>query len=648
MLSFHLLIWKLNIVLLSCSRVIGTPVLQHETRESSNASSLVVDLGYGVYKGYYNATSQLNIFKGQQNPLCSTSNGKSTLAKTPTTSYQQNFDFSNKSISSTMSSKSGLGTEDCLYLSVWAPANATNLPVMFWIHGGGYGVGQGNFDFSPLLLTNSQRFIVVVIQYRIGAFGFLSSSSLVSSGGIPNAGLHDMYFALEWTQTHISKFGGDPSRVTIAGESAGGGAVMLMTMAYNGTVGAKLWNNAIVASPYLPMQYDYDGLMPEEGWRRFVGAVGCGEENGNGSAFECLVGKDTVTLQNASAYISATGEYGQWVFLPVTDGEFLVSRPSEQLLAGRSFRFIVQMHRTLTYPRTQNNANEGPLFVPPNITTSADFDTYTSTLFPLMPQSNLTALRALYSIPPITSTLRFSTLGNRGPSALNQSVFATGQQQRANNLYAETTFVCPSYWSATAFSLLPRGQAWKYEYDVPPAQHGGDYDAYLAGNREALGQGTLSAGFSAAVQRIWGSLIINDDPRLSADAIASIVSVGNGTETSSEFRAAEKGVWPLWRTGTGNGTGEEDYRMLKLNVTGGHETQVLFTTAGGFSYNVTQSAGPGLKADLEVVDAFSWEDGRGERCKFWAEVGRSLSRACTCKVNQGKRSSFDSRIGVAK
>jgi carboxylesterase type B len=174
-----------------------------------------------------------------------------------------------------------------------------------------------------------------VIQYRIGAFGFLSSSSLVSSGGIPNAGLHDMYFALEWTQTHISKFGGDPSRVTIAGESAGGGAVMLMAMAYNGTVGTKLWNNAIVASPYLPMQYDYDGLMPEEGWRRFVGAVGCGEEKGYGSELECLVAQDTVTLQNASAYISATGEYGQWVFLPVTDGEFLVSRPSEQLLTGR-------------------------------------------------------------------------------------------------------------------------------------------------------------------------------------------------------------------------------------------------------------------------------------------------------------------------
>lgn len=107
---------------------------------------------------------------------------------------------------------------------------------------------------------------------------------------------------------------------------------MLQTIAYGGTLGTSLFRNGIVASPYLPMQYDYDGLKPEESYGKFADAVGCSKVNG--SVFDCLVGIDTIALQNASAYVSANGDYGQWAFLPVTDGEFLIKRPSEQLLAG--------------------------------------------------------------------------------------------------------------------------------------------------------------------------------------------------------------------------------------------------------------------------------------------------------------------------
>jgi len=71
---------------------------------------------------------------------------------------------------------------------------------------------------------------------------------------VPNAGIHDQHFALGWVQAHISKFGGDPSRVTIAGESAGGGSVMLLSMANGGTDGTKLFSGIIADSPYLPTQ----------------------------------------------------------------------------------------------------------------------------------------------------------------------------------------------------------------------------------------------------------------------------------------------------------------------------------------------------------------------------------------------------------
>lgn len=80
-----------------------------------------------------------------------------------------------------------------------------------------------------------------MIQYRLGAFGFLASED-VHKYGKPNAGLLDMRFALEWVQKHITEFGGDSTRVTIGGESAGAGAVMLQALAYGGRED-RLFNN---------------------------------------------------------------------------------------------------------------------------------------------------------------------------------------------------------------------------------------------------------------------------------------------------------------------------------------------------------------------------------------------------------------------
>ena len=189
--------------------------------------------------------------------------------------------------------------------------------------------------------TNNNGFILVLVQYRLGAFGFLSSADMVSHGGIPNAGLYDIHFTLEWVQDHIKEFGGDSRRVTISGESAGAGAVMLMAIAHGGGDGVSLFNNGIAASPYLPTQWGYAGSEPTKAYHRFATEVGCGDDKGHGSLnqsiFECLLTVDSLTLQNASAYVSAGpgAVYGQWAFLPVTDGSILRERPSTQLTAGK-------------------------------------------------------------------------------------------------------------------------------------------------------------------------------------------------------------------------------------------------------------------------------------------------------------------------
>jgi len=143
-------------------------------------------------------------------------------------------------------------------LNVYAPVNAKNLPVLVWIHGGGYGLGQasgfGLPAFAPMSKTAGNGFITVVIQYRLGAFGFLSSADLVKQGGVPNAALYDQRLALQWVQKYISRFGGNPDQVTISGESAGGGSVLLMAMANGGEEGTSLFRRGIASSPWVPTQ----------------------------------------------------------------------------------------------------------------------------------------------------------------------------------------------------------------------------------------------------------------------------------------------------------------------------------------------------------------------------------------------------------
>ncbi|PSR85517.1 Alpha/Beta hydrolase protein [Coniella lustricola] len=488
---------------------------------------------------------------------------------------------------------------------------------MVWIHGGGYGTGQGNNEFWELLQTNDNGFVLVLIQYRLGAFGWLSSDDLVNNGGVPNAGLHDMHFALQWVKQHIGQFGGDSDHVTISGESAGAGAVMLLGMTNNGSEGTSLFTNSIAASPYLPTQWRYDGLAPTQAYDNFATEVGCTDDSQNSSIFACLVGADTLTLQNASAIISGSYKYGQWAFLPVTDTNFLSERPSVQLNAGQ-----VNGLRLLT----SNNADEGQGFVPQNITSESDFNEYVEGLFPLMSRNNITRILEAYSIALVKPGPLFSTLGDSGPTALNQSEFAIGQQQRANNLYAETTFVCPSYWLANGYmaSKWPgktgtsqKRAAWKYQFSVPPSEHGADLDAYQAFNREALGEGTMTTAARLAIQLAWGRFIMYDNPTLPDSIILDLVTGTNGISTHDNITAISSSNWPQWSSEPPLGQS----LMLNVNMTGGMPHVITWTPVGGTAINITQMTAPGLEAAFRIVDANSWEAGRAQRCEVWRELG---------------------------
>ncbi|MDP8983268.1 MAG: carboxylesterase family protein [Acidobacteriota bacterium] len=175
-------------------------------------------------------------------------------------------------------------SEDCLFLNVYAPADATEkskLPVMFWIHGGGYSGGgsnepRHNGDFLPL-----KGVILVTINYRLGVFGLLATSDLTKEGGgmAGNYGLMDMVAALRWVNTNIKKFGGDPANVTIFGESAGSLAVstLMASPMARGLFAKAIGESGSVFAETLPLDALTARVAKDEEWLSSTGVKSLAE-----------------------------------------------------------------------------------------------------------------------------------------------------------------------------------------------------------------------------------------------------------------------------------------------------------------------------------------------------------------------------------
>ncbi|MCX2979860.1 carboxylesterase [Halieaceae bacterium IMCC14734] len=152
-----------------------------------------------------------------------------------------------------------IGSEDCLYLNVWAPRDALNagtrLPVMLWIHGGSNTAGTAA-GYPASHLAGSQQVIVVSINYRLGFLGWFSHPALGASASSPeeasgNFALLDMVAALQWVQRNIETFGGDSENVTVFGESAGGRNVYALMAS---PLAQGLFHRAIVQSGSIATQ----------------------------------------------------------------------------------------------------------------------------------------------------------------------------------------------------------------------------------------------------------------------------------------------------------------------------------------------------------------------------------------------------------
>lgn len=138
-------------------------------------------------------------------------------------------------------------SEDCLYLNVWVPEGSGPFPIFFWIYGGGDVEGDAGYDVYDGSALASEGVMVVSINYRVSTLGFLKVDHLLGPDykGAENNGCGDIVAALRWVKDEIAHFGGDPDRVTIAGESAGGKNVTTL-IAMDDAKG--LFNQAIIES----------------------------------------------------------------------------------------------------------------------------------------------------------------------------------------------------------------------------------------------------------------------------------------------------------------------------------------------------------------------------------------------------------------
>ncbi|KAJ7317247.1 hypothetical protein JRQ81_003409 [Phrynocephalus forsythii] len=220
-------------------------------------------------------------------------------------------------------------SEDCLFLNVWVPhpRPRTPTPVFVWIHGGGFILGSGSLDRSWLAAT--ENIIVASMNYRLGSLGFL----YLPPDAPGNAGLWDQHLALSWLRENMAAFGGDPSRITIGGQSAGGASIGFHLLS---PASQPLFAQAAVQSGATISPWAW--VNPEEAKVRgqTLGQIFSCPEEDHHAAVRCLQTKDPGEIVRKSATMVHNVLFN-FPFVPTTDGEFLPGDPQKLLEAGNFF-----------------------------------------------------------------------------------------------------------------------------------------------------------------------------------------------------------------------------------------------------------------------------------------------------------------------
>lgn len=337
-------------------------------------------------------------------------------------------------------------------------------------------MGEKTF-YDPTGLIDASRgdgsdgIIFVAMNYRLGAFGWLSGPSL-QSNGTANAGLYDQRLAIEWVRDNIQLFGGDPQRITLMGESAGGGSVMFQMNAYGGALPAP-FQQAIVQSPgYSPLT---SSLAHEEVFQEFLSIL-------NVTTLEEArqLPSDALIAGNAAQLITQS-RYGSFIFGPVVDGSFAPDLPENLLLQG-SFDSNMRLMASQT-------SNEGILFTDPRVTDDTTLATLIRQAFPSIQDSVVNyVINTVY------------------PAIYDGSQPYQNGLDRSILFVSELGFSCNTVYLAKAYET----NTYKYQFSVPPGVHGNDlrYTFYSGDSADP----TFNYTVAMALQQYLTSFVQNGVP----------------------------------------------------------------------------------------------------------------------------------------
>lgn len=318
--------------------------------------------------------------------------------------------------------------EDCLFINVHVPLEVPEdgAPVMVWIHGGGFTLGEGVQTEGGTvgdLLARQENIVVVSMNYRLGALGFLAHPALEaeSADGISgNYGLLDQVAALEWVRDNIRAFGGDPDRVTIAGQSAGGMSVCAHLVSPRSE---GLFHAAIVESG--PCEYTASNADASAQGERFAAALPTPCDTGTASeVLTCLRATSAAdilaTLPGSRDFLTRDENTANWG--PTVDGDVLPQAFGEAIRAGNMARVPVLAGFT---------KNEGRVFAALSDVVIAEED-YEAALTELAggPGADADAVIAAYPLNGEDPTVRyFDAIGDQLLTcAARSSTIAMGEQ----------------------------------------------------------------------------------------------------------------------------------------------------------------------------------------------------------------------------